>query len=74
MPRALLDTDILSEVLKAKNPTVLGHVTQYRAAHGRLTISAVTVMEIVQGFRRVDRSEALEKFLDGLELSDWRQA
>lgn len=70
MPRAILDTDILSEVLKAKNPLILERVTTYRAAFGRLTISVVTVMEIVQGLRRVNRTEALRRFLDGLDGSE----
>ncbi|HZQ07404.1 MAG TPA: PIN domain-containing protein [Anaerolineae bacterium] len=69
MKPALLDTDIFSEILKAKNPVVLAHVTNYRAAFGRLTISAITVMEIVQGLQHMNRREAVQKFLDGLNGS-----
>jgi predicted nucleic acid-binding protein len=47
--RTLLDTDILSEVLKAKNANVVERVTAYKAAFEQLTISAITVMEIVTG-------------------------
>ena len=37
MNKAVLDTDIFSEVLRAVNSTVIGHATTYRQAHGRLT-------------------------------------
>lgn len=70
MKQALIDTDIFSEILKAKNPAVLEHVTRYRAAFGRLAISAITVMEIVQGLQRAQRSEALIKFLNNLGNSE----
>ena len=69
MEPALLDTDILLEVLKAKNSTVVERATTYQAAFSKLTISVVTVMEIVQGFRKMKQAEALEKFLDGLKAS-----
>lgn len=69
MEPALLDTDILLEVLKAKNSTVVARATAYQAAFSELTISVVTVMEIVQGFQKMKQAEALEKFLDGLKAS-----
>jgi tRNA(fMet)-specific endonuclease VapC len=48
--KALLDTDIYSEVLKAKNPTVAQNAALYRQQHGVYTVSVITVMEVVQGF------------------------
>jgi tRNA(fMet)-specific endonuclease VapC len=51
--KALLDTDIYSDVLKALNPTVTRNATLYRAAHHRLTVSVVTVMEVIQGLQQV---------------------
>ncbi len=69
MEPALLDTDILLEVLKAKNSTVVARATAYQAAFSELTISVVTVMEIAQGFQKMKQAEALEKFLDGLKAS-----
>jgi hypothetical protein len=50
MNNALLDTDIYSEILRAVNATVTGHVTAYRQAHGRLSVSVITVMEMVKSF------------------------
>ena len=69
MEPALLDTDILLEVLKAKNSTVVASATAYQAAFSELTISVVTVMEIAQGFQKMKQAEALETFLDGLKAT-----
>jgi tRNA(fMet)-specific endonuclease VapC len=51
--KALLDTDIYSEVLKAINPTVAQNAATYRQAHGVLTLSIITKMEIVRGSQQV---------------------
>lgn len=51
MNKALLDTDIYSEVLKAVNPAVARNAAAYRQAHGFLTVSVITVMEIIQGLQ-----------------------
>ena len=56
MNKALLDTDLYSEILKAVDPRVVGNATTYRRARGILTLSAVTVMEIIQGLQQVGAS------------------
>jgi tRNA(fMet)-specific endonuclease VapC len=61
--KALLDTDIYSEVLKSVDPTVTRNATAYRQAHGILTVSAVTVTEIVRGFQRNQSQRKLQDFL-----------
>ena len=43
LSKALLDTDIYSEVLKAINPTVAQNAAAYRRTHGVLTISVITI-------------------------------
>lgn len=63
MDRSLLDTDILSEVLKNRDQTVAPQARTYMAEHARLTVSAVTVMEVVKGFQQVQREDRLELFL-----------
>jgi tRNA(fMet)-specific endonuclease VapC len=50
--KALLDTDIYSEILKAVDQTVTGNAIAYRQAQGILTLSTVTVMEVVRGFQK----------------------
>jgi tRNA(fMet)-specific endonuclease VapC len=47
--KAILDTDILSEIIKGVNQTVAANAKTYRRAFGHYTLSAVTVMEIVRG-------------------------
>jgi predicted nucleic acid-binding protein len=64
MSRVLLDTDILSEINKAKDQVVAGHARRYLAQHGRLTFSAVTVMEVVAGYSRRQSEEKLRRFLE----------
>ncbi len=49
MNKTLLDTDIYSEILRAVNPTVVGNARSYRQTHGVLTLSVITVMEMVKG-------------------------
>ncbi len=66
MRRALLDTDILSEILKGKNETVRQRAAAYQAQLGDLTICTVTVMEVVKGLHRLGREEAIGRFLSGL--------
>ncbi|MFI5454378.1 MAG: hypothetical protein ACHRXM_02915 [Isosphaerales bacterium] len=48
MNKAVIDTDIFSELGKGVNQTVVGNGAAYRATFGRYTISVITVMEIVR--------------------------
>ena len=66
MDPALLDTDILSEVLKAKNPNVIRHATEYRKQFGRYTTSAITITEIVKGFHKAGREDRIQSLLAGV--------
>lgn len=66
MDKALLDTDILSEVLKARDASVVSRAAEYQSELERLTISTVTVMEVVKGLHKVAREDALQQFLDRL--------
>jgi tRNA(fMet)-specific endonuclease VapC len=61
--RILLDTDVYSEVIKAINPTVTRNAVAYRQANGILTLSAVTVMEIVRGFQQNQSARRMNDFL-----------
>src|SRR5439155_7846235 len=44
MPKSLLDTDIFSEILKGVDQVVVQRATDYRAAFGRYTISAPSMV------------------------------
>jgi tRNA(fMet)-specific endonuclease VapC len=62
MDEALLDTDILSEVLKAKNARVLSRANDYLVQHGRLCFSAMTFYEVIRGIRATNAVRQLEAF------------
>ena len=62
MPLALLDTDILSEVLKQKNPDVVSKATDYLAQYQQFAISAMTRYEIVRGLKAKHATAQLQKF------------
>jgi predicted nucleic acid-binding protein len=63
MNNALLDTDIYSDILRAVNATVIGNARTYRRSHGRLTLSVITVMEMVKGFQQVQRPQKINDLL-----------
>jgi predicted nucleic acid-binding protein len=68
--KALLDTDILSEVIKAVDPTVASNATTYRRAFGSYTLSAITVMEVISGLQRVQRPQGIQKFLNNISSEE----
>ena len=63
MNKALLDTDILSEIGKAKDATVAANAKTYRRSFGYYTFSTVSVMEVVKGFQRMQATGRLNAFL-----------
>ena len=66
MNKALLDTDIYSEVLKAIDQNVARNAASYRRANGFLTISVITVMEIIQGLQKVGGSNHIQTFRNAI--------
>jgi tRNA(fMet)-specific endonuclease VapC len=66
--RVLLDTDILSEVSKGINHAVVRNATAYRQAYGSLTLSVISVMEIIQGYQRVGGSGRIQAFRNAVAL------
>lgn len=49
MPPCLLDTDILSEILKGRDRSVTAHADAYLQRRRRFTISAFTAYEVRRG-------------------------
>lgn len=70
MEKALLDTDILSEILKGKDAQVLAHASQYLAEHARFAFSAMTLYEIIRGFRAAKAVSQLASFVKLADDSD----
>lgn len=66
MNKALRDTDIYSEVLKALNPTVVQNAATYRQTHGVLTLSVITMLEIVKGCQQTQATGRMQRFLNAV--------
>jgi tRNA(fMet)-specific endonuclease VapC len=60
-PQALLDTDILSAVMRG-NPRVVSRARAYLAEHGVLTFSIITRYEILRGLKAKGATAQLEAF------------
>ena len=76
MNKALLDTDIYSEILRGVNATVAAHALAYRQTHGRLTLSVITVMEMIKGLQKVQRPQKIATLLAAIaseEVLDFGQ-
>lgn len=72
--RTLVDTDIWSEIFKGKNQVVTARAQRYLAQHGRYTLTAVTVFEVIQGLQRMNRLaliEAFQEMLEDIEVLDF---
>jgi tRNA(fMet)-specific endonuclease VapC len=69
--KALLDTDIYSDILKAIDQNVTRNATAYRQIHGRLTFSVISVMEIIQGLQKVGASpKRIQAFRTAISLEE----
>ena len=70
MDEAIVDTDMLSEVLKAKDARVLAKAQQYLSQHGRLSFSAMTFYEVVRGMLAHRAKKQLANFVNRADNSD----
>jgi tRNA(fMet)-specific endonuclease VapC len=70
MDKSLLDTDILSEVIKGVDQIVARNSNAYRLQFGRHTIATITVVEVVKGFQKKapDRVDELVNRLANEEI------
>ena len=70
MNRALIDTDIFTEMIKGVNPIVAIHAADYRTTFSRYTVSAATMMEIVRGYQQKQASRQLQAFLNAMNTEE----
>jgi len=63
MNRALLDTDILSEVLKARDENVRSRADAYESVFEKYTVSTISVVEIVKGLHKVRRGDRIRRIV-----------
>ena len=66
MNKALLDTDILSEIGKGIDPNVARNAAAYRKVFGRYTLSVITIMEVVRGLQQKQSVRRLQGFLSAI--------
>ncbi|MEQ8466289.1 PIN domain-containing protein [Coleofasciculus sp. E1-EBD-02] len=64
MNKALLDTDIFSEVQKGINSNIVTRARAYRDTFGSYTISVITVLEIIKGWHKRQRQDRIQQFLN----------
>ena len=62
MVTALLDTDLLNEVLKQKNGNVVRNAVAYLNHHAYFAISAITRYEVLRGLREKNATMQLGRF------------
>jgi tRNA(fMet)-specific endonuclease VapC len=62
MTPALIDTDILSELIKLRNPAVRQQALAYAQQVGPLAFSAITRYEIIRGFKQQGAANQLARF------------
>ncbi len=71
MKLSLIDTDMLSEILKKNDSNVLRHASDYLTQHQLFAISVMTRYEILRGLRDKNatrRIELFETFCQNAEL------
>jgi hypothetical protein len=62
MDVALLDTDMLSEVLKQRNASVATNAAAYLGIHGQFSFSVFTRFEIERGHKEKQADRLLARF------------
>jgi tRNA(fMet)-specific endonuclease VapC len=62
MDPAILDTDILSEVLKQRNANVRKRATAYLQQHAQFAISSVSRFEVLRGYKEQNATTQLRRF------------
>lgn len=70
MNKVLLDSDTFSEIFKGHNATVAANAKAYRRAFGHYTVSVVTVMEMVRGYRQKQAARQLQAFLAAIAFEE----
>jgi tRNA(fMet)-specific endonuclease VapC len=61
--KVVLDTDILSELLRAKNATVVERARVHVDKHGPIGVSVLTVFEVLQGLHKANHPARAKTFL-----------
>ena len=69
MELSILDTDVLSQLLKQRNSHVVARASQYLQEHQQFTFSALTHYEVVRGMKHRRAQAQLVRFTEFSERS-----
>ena len=69
MPPAILDTDILSELIKLRNTNVRQKALAYTQQYGQFAFSAITRYEITRGYKDQNATTQMARFATFLATS-----
>ncbi len=69
-PKALLDTDILSEIYKGVDQIVAGNAQKYIQQYRQLCFTSVTVHEVLYGYHAKGAAKRAENFLRVVALHE----
>ena len=64
MRKSLIDTDIISEMMRGRNAIVVDRAHAYEAVFSGFTISAITFMELAKGLYKRGRNDVLDDLLE----------
>ena len=70
MQHSLIDTDILSELLKKKNSIVVRRAARYLQEYEHFAISAITQYEVMRGLKEKSALRQLRKFAEFCESAE----
>ena len=70
MIKAILDTDILSEISKGIDPHVLRNASAYLDEHAQLTFTSISVYEVLYGLQAKNATRQTETFLELIEYHE----
>jgi tRNA(fMet)-specific endonuclease VapC len=63
---AILDSDIFSEILKGRNAIVLARERSFLAEGKHYALSAISIMEVIQGLQKIGAEERIQTLLHHL--------
>ena len=70
VPKVILDTDILSEIIKERNKAVLTRAARYLGDQPNLSFTSISVVEILSGLHAKDAKKQLAKAETFLSFHD----
>lgn len=61
MLKLILDSDLLSDLLRSGNSNVMAHAARYVATHNTLTFTSFSALEILSGLQHIQASAQIKR-------------